>query len=285
VKLEDLLKRATPEPWVEGDNIPWNEPGFSRRMLREHLSQEHDAASRRFETIDRHVRFLHEQVLGARPGQVLDLACGPGLYTHRLARLGHRVHGIDFSPASIAYARQVAESEGLACTYDLCDLRAADFGPENTFDLAMFLYGEFNVFQKSAAGDILRRAWAALKPGGQLLLEPSPEGYIEWMGRQPASWYTSASGLFSDDPYMVLEESFWNAERRVATNRYYAVDLASGDVTRYAASYQAYSDAEFQALVEGAGFYDVRILPNLTGAGERAKELFVLVARKAVNGF
>lgn len=35
---------------------------------------------------------------------MLDLGCGPGLYSHRLATLGHRVHGIDFGPASIAYA-------------------------------------------------------------------------------------------------------------------------------------------------------------------------------------
>jgi SAM-dependent methyltransferase len=280
MKLSDLLQRGTPEPWAEGDNIPWNEPGFSRRMLKEHLSQEHDAASRRFATIDQHVCFIHEQVLGAKPGQVLDLACGPGLYTHRLARLGQRVHGIDFSPASIAYARQLAESEGLACTYDLCDVRAAGFGPDSTYDLAMFLYGEFNVFQEPAARDILRRACAALKPGGLLLLEPSPEGYVEWMGRQPANWYTQESGLFSDDAYMLLEESFWNAERRVATNRYYSVDVASGDISHYAASYQAYSDAEFQTLVEGSGFTDVRILPNLTGEGERAKELFVMLARK-----
>jgi SAM-dependent methyltransferase len=280
VKLSDLLSRTTPEPWVEGDNIPWNEPGFSRRMLKEHLSQEHDAASRRFETIDRHVRFIHEQVLGAKPGQVLDLACGPGLYTHRLARLGHRVHGIDFSPASVAYARQFADSEGLACTYDLCDLRKANFGPDGTFDLAMFLYGELNVFQVPAVRDILRQAYAALKPGGKLLLEPSPEGYFESEGRKPAHWYTQASGLWSDTPYMVLEESFWNEERRVATNRYYVVDLSTGDISRYAASYQEYTDAEFLALIEGAGFTDVRILPSLTGEGERQNELFVLVAHK-----
>ena len=33
-----LPEDRLPEPWDEGDNIPWNEPGFSRRMLREHLT-------------------------------------------------------------------------------------------------------------------------------------------------------------------------------------------------------------------------------------------------------
>ena len=54
MNLLDLIHRASPPaPWAEGDKIPWNDPDFSRRMLREHLSQAHDAASRR---IDHHRR-------------------------------------------------------------------------------------------------------------------------------------------------------------------------------------------------------------------------------------
>ena len=46
MKIPDLIERkAIPQPWGEGDNIPWNEPGFSERMLAEHLSQAHDMAS------------------------------------------------------------------------------------------------------------------------------------------------------------------------------------------------------------------------------------------------
>src|SRR5512133_3667932 len=114
MNLLDIVQRERPEPWAEGDNIPWNEPGFSQRMLKEHLSQTHDAASRRTEIIERHVVFIHGEVLGGPPGRVLDLGCGPGLYANRLARLGHTVYGIDFSPASIEYARATAAHEGLS---------------------------------------------------------------------------------------------------------------------------------------------------------------------------
>ena len=113
--LLDVVERALPpEPWTEGDNIPWDDPAFSARMLREHLSQEHDLASRRSQIIDRQVDWLHRDVLGGRPGRILDLACGPGLYAHRLARLGHAVVGIDFGPAAIQYGREVAARSGLA---------------------------------------------------------------------------------------------------------------------------------------------------------------------------
>jgi SAM-dependent methyltransferase len=150
MNLLDLVRRSSsPEPWSEGDNIPWHEPGFSARMLKEHLSQAHDAASRRFEIIDRHVAWIHGQLLGGQPTRILDLGCGPGLYSGRLARLSHRCVGIDYSPASIAYATEQAEAEGLACTFVHEDIRTAEYG--TGFGLAMLIYGELNIFRRRAA--------------------------------------------------------------------------------------------------------------------------------------
>ena len=56
MNLRDIADRnPQPEPWVEGEKIPWNDPAFSERMLAEHLCQAHDAASRRKEKIEKHV--------------------------------------------------------------------------------------------------------------------------------------------------------------------------------------------------------------------------------------
>lgn len=85
--LHDLITRRTPPvPWEEGENIPWHEPAFSERMLFEHLNQDHDLASRRLALIDAQVDWIHRNLLHERAAQVLDLACGPGLYLNRLAR-------------------------------------------------------------------------------------------------------------------------------------------------------------------------------------------------------
>ena len=106
--LMEIVRRSqTPEPWAEGEKIPWNEPGFSRRMLQEHLSQQHDLASRRAVTIRKHVDWIQRAVLPGGPSRILDLGCGPGLYASRLAKLGHDCTGVDFSPASIEYAREI----------------------------------------------------------------------------------------------------------------------------------------------------------------------------------
>lgn len=278
MSLMDLLYRnPAPEPWREGDGIPWNEPAFSERMLKEHLSQEHDAASRRSEIIERHVGWIHGSLLGGRPTRILDLGCGPGLYSSRLARLGHQCLGIDYSPASIAYARQAAE--GLTCTYVHADIRGADYG--EGFGLAMLIFGEFNVFAPTDAHTILAKAHRALAPGGLLLLEPHTYVAVEEIGHERASWYSAESGLFSERPHLYLEEARWDEARRAATTRYYIVDAESGQVTRYAGGMQAYTDEEYRALLAECGFGEVAFYPSLAGDEATAQPgLFALVARK-----
>jgi SAM-dependent methyltransferase len=149
--------------WEGAYKIPWDDPAFSRRMLAEHLSQEHELASRRVEWIDRQVEWIHRELLGAKAATILDLGCGPGFYAHRLAQRGHRVRGIDFGPASIDYARG-HNPDATRCEFMLGDIRDIDFG--GPYDLAMLLYGEFNVFPPRDAAAILAKLLASLGPRG-----------------------------------------------------------------------------------------------------------------------
>lgn len=280
MQLIDLGGRTIPPaPWQEGDNLPWHDPVFSARMLREHLSQEHDAASRRTATIERQVAWIDQDVLGGRPTAILDLGCGPGLYTARLARRGHTCVGIDFSPAAIAYATTQAESAGLACRYLQGDLRDVPFG--TGFGLVMLIFGELNVFSRADAARLLTKAHAALADDGLLLLEPHPFAVIERKGQSPRSWYTAERGLFGDAPYLCLSEHFWEPTTGVATTRYFVVELATGAVTRYAQSFQGYTEVAYRDLLHACGFTDIRVLPSLTGDETPDQpDLCAIVARK-----
>jgi SAM-dependent methyltransferase len=282
MKLIDLVQRqAVPAPWSEGEKIPWDDPAFSQRMLQEHLSQAHDWASRRFEIIDKHVTWIHHEVLSGQPARILDLGCGPGLYTSRLARLGHECAGIDFSPASIAYARQQAQAEKLRCTYTQQDVRTADYGAG--YHLVMFIFGEFNVFRPAEANSILEKAYHALAEGGCLLLEAHTYAAVRKVGQGAPSWYSAASGLFSDRPHLYLSENAWDAERAVATTRYFIVDAATGEVTRHAASMQAYTTEQYRSLLESTGFAEVTFYPTWNGDLDQIQnDLAVIVARKPV---
>lgn len=281
MNLIDLIHRqATPSPWAEGEKIPWDEPGFSERMLSEHLTQAHDLASRRLPTIDQHVEWLHQAILGGKPARILDLGCGPGLYANRLARRGHTCVGIDFSPASIAYAADHARADNLPCDYRQQDIRTADFG--YGYDLVMLIFGEFNVFRPADAELILTKARQALADNGRLVLEVHTFAVVRAVGEQPAGWYAAEHGLFSDRPHLCLTENFWDAQQAIATQRYFIIDGLTGEVTRHAASMQAYTDEEYQALLEKCGFTAVTFEPSLKGSpDETQRDFFVITARKA----
>lgn len=280
MKLLDILQRTQPPiPWQEGDNIPWNEPAFSQRMLAEHLTQAHDRASRRSHIIDHHVAWIHDDVLHEQPSRILDLGCGPGLYANRLAALGHRCVGIDYSPASIAYAQEQSRQAGLTATYRQEDIRAAEY--DDGFDLVMLLFGELNVFSRDNANHILTKAFAAMRPGGQLLLEPHLYHTLVPAPEAMNTWFTSPGGLFAPDPHLVLMEKHWDELTSILTIRYYIIDATTAAVTRYAQSMQAYTEIEYRELLSAVGFEQIENLPGL--AHDRitpASDFCAIVAHK-----
>lgn len=278
VDLMDVVRAGPAAPWSQGGKIPWHDPDFSRRMLAEHLSQLHDAASRRSERIEHHVAWIHTELLAGQPARVLDLGCGPGLYAARLAQLGHRCLGIDCSPASIEYAQDQAAADGLACEYQLADLRTASYGDGH--GIALLLFGEINAFRREDARAILARTARALAPAGRLLIEPHPFEAVRRSGRRAPSWYRAASGLFSDAPHLCLRESAWHADQAAATTQTFVVDAASGAIERYCETLQAYTEEEYRSLLEECGFEAVELLASMgDDAGATKDGLQVVLAR------
>ncbi|CAK7006749.1 MAG: Ubiquinone biosynthesis O-methyltransferase, mitochondrial [Desulfovibrio sp.] len=239
------------DDWQTWSKIPWDEPGFSSRMLGNHLSQEHDWASRTNAVIDAQVAFLHRSL--PERARILDLGCGPGLYTSKLAALGHTCTGVDFSPASISHAQSHAQSTAGAgsITYIQEDIR--NFRATETFDAVLLLFGEINAFSRRDAAKILSNAVRALRPGGLLFVEAHTFDAIREIGQLPPVWQGNESGLFSEKPHLCLEEHFWNDVLSAAMTRYFILDEASGDVSEHSALMQAYTDEGYTKVFADAG--------------------------------
>jgi SAM-dependent methyltransferase len=280
--LRDLVDRPPPGATGEPRKIPWHDPDFSRRMLVQHLDPGHDRASRRPEIIDTHVGWIFEEVLGGRPGRVLDLGCGPGLYTERLAGLGCRCVGIDFSPAAIDHARTTAAAAGLDCTYLLEDLTTAD--PGTGFDVVLFLFGEINVFPRAVAADLLARARRALDPGGRIVVEASTFAAVAAAQTEPPTWYTSHGGLMSPAPHLVLMEQAWDERLAVARTRFLVVDAATARVDVYGEEVFAYSEDDYRTMMTTAGFGEIRLLSAMGTAHDPQMIVVTATAPDAAGG-
>ncbi|MCB2154428.1 class I SAM-dependent methyltransferase [bacterium] len=238
--------------WAGAYKIPWNDPDFSRRMLKEHLTQDHDMASRRLDWIERQVAWIHRELLAEKASRVLDLGCGPGLYSRRLSELGHTVQGIDFGPASIEYAQQ-NNSHPSRCEFILGDIRESAFGGPH--DLVMLLFGEMNVFSPAEIRAILVKARKSLDPaGGQLIAEAQTFASTYDSGHADASEYEAESGLFSDRPHRCRTVSHWFADAGVAMQEFTITDRESGEEEHFRSTTKAWKTEEFEALFAEAGF-------------------------------
>ncbi len=94
----------------------WTDEHISKQLLNVHLSQDVDLGSRRMGTIDSTVEWIITNT-ERKQLNILDLGCGPGLYSEKLAKRGNNVTGVDFSSNSIEYAKQEAKKKKLKITY------------------------------------------------------------------------------------------------------------------------------------------------------------------------
>jgi SAM-dependent methyltransferase len=255
-----IFRRADPPvPWEVNDgNLPWNDPAFSERMLREHLDQSHNAASRKHSEREKALDWLWQNLDLQAGAHVLDFTCGPGLYAVDLALRGCQVTGIDFSPASIAFARKLAQENDVLdkCEFLKEDVREAVL-PANAYDAALFLYGQMAVFRREEALALLTKIAASLKPGARLAVELLNQDRVD----KEAStwWFTDDKGLWGDSPFLHLGERFWLAEEQISVERFYVIDLNTQQMLEVNLSDQTYAVPEMVDFLKLAGFSRVDV--------------------------
>jgi SAM-dependent methyltransferase len=123
---------------------------------------------------------LMSRVAGGEALDVLDVGCGTGFLSLLLAKLGHRVIGIDLAGAMLAAARSKAAALGLSVDFRCTDAEAPDL-PVGSFDLIVERHVLWTLPHPAATLDSWRQL---LRPDGRLMLI---EGH--WEGMKPRDEY------------------------------------------------------------------------------------------------
>jgi SAM-dependent methyltransferase len=104
-----------------------------------------------------------------RGGRVVDIHCGGGRWLVAMAQRFPKLElvGIEAEADSAARARAAVANEGLADRIAIREAASTEIGATESFDLAYFQYA---LHQLPDAVGALRAAWAAVRPGGRIVV-------------------------------------------------------------------------------------------------------------------
>ncbi|WP_139978067.1 class I SAM-dependent methyltransferase [Nocardioides litoris] len=155
----------------------------------------------------------------------VHLQCHIGTDTISLARLGARMTGLDFSPASLEQARALAAAAGADVDFVEADVHAAaDVLPAGSFDLVFTGIGALCwIPSVSRWADVVARL---LKPGGRLFIreghpvlwslgDPRPDGLVTiehpYVEREaPTIWHEGGTYVETDHVFEHVTTHEWN---------------------------------------------------------------------------
>jgi SAM-dependent methyltransferase len=259
--LERINER--PEPYSRSTiEALWASPDISEMLLRFHLDGEVDVASRRTDFMDASAAWITDTFKLGSGARVIDLGCGPGLYTGRLAATGADVTGIDLSPRSIEYARAAATREGHAVDYVLGDYLT--YAPDEPFDLAMMIMCDYCALAPTQREQLLARVREIVRPGGAFLFDVYSWALFETWDEQVSYGADLMDGFWSAQPYYGFLNTFRYDAENVMLEKYTIVQ--SSEVREYLNWFRHFDPASLRTEVEASGLRVETVLGDVAGA-------------------
>ena len=253
----------------------WTDEHTSRRMLEFHLNGDVDVSSRRTEFIEESVSWMTRHFALGKGSRIIDFGCGPGLYTSRFARLGADVCGVDFSPRSIAYARQQAANSDHAIAYIEADYLA--YEPQGSCDLVTMIMCDYCALAPAQRSAMLAKIRRLLSGSGRAVLDvcslPAFESRQEGAGFER----NMMDGFWSAEPYFGFLASFKYETEKVGLDKYTIVERER--ISEVYNWLQYFSPESLQCEIRAAGLEVEAVFGDVAGRpyDARASEFAVVL--------
>lgn len=220
---------------------------------------------------------LARLVLGALPpgAEVLDLCCGTGRVSQTLVERGFALTGVDISPEMIRYARELVPG----ALFEVQDAR--DFRLMGRFDVVVSVFESLNhIMVTSELGRVFERVRRHLKPGGRFVFD---------LNREPAyRKFWNLHHVISDHDHVCALRSRFDEDTRIGECAVTVFRMDADEIWQRSdttITQKCHDVAQVHALLEGAGFDDVRLFDardDLGMRGDAAEARTFFQARRVV---
>ncbi|MCK1499359.1 class I SAM-dependent methyltransferase [Bradyrhizobium sp. 188] len=197
---------------------------------------------------------------------VLDLGCGYGRITNRLAEKGARMTGIDVSPVLLDKAKADAAERGVEVEYVLGDMRTLPW--RDRFDAAFLWYTTFGYFDEADNERVLCEAASSIRNGGRLLID-----HVNRFALLPRNCSVTRRG---GDLRIDVMSNDVLTDRRICER----IVVRNGCVRRTHNSFGQYGFSEYVRMLRSAGFETVDAYGPEGEAFTSSSLRLVVVARK-----
>lgn len=257
--FSNYIKSASRPPvYTPGSATMWDDEYISKQLLAVHLNPDIDLASRKPATILFTIDWL-EKVFLQSGSAILDMGCGPGLYTEPLATRGHRLTGVDISTNSIRYAKESAKQKELDITYRNQDY--VDLDDNEAFDLILMIFTDFGVLVPETRKKVLSNIYKALKPGGVFCFDFLNNSYplAETGNRE---WEICNGGFWKREHHLILQEKHYYPEQNVCLNQHVVTD-GKRETKIYRFWTHAFDHEQVNTLIKVHGFTECKFYENI----------------------
>jgi SAM-dependent methyltransferase len=272
--LSDYHQR--PEPFsIYTTDVLWTEPHLSQQMLHYHLNQDTDLASRPLSAIDTVVDWVDEK-FNLNGKRVCDLGCGPGLYAHRFAERGARVHGLDFSANSIAYAQKIADETNSSAEYSVANY-LEDPLPSGQ-DLITMIYCDLCVLSPQQREVVYQKVHDALNPDGSFLFDVMSMNAFEAREETSAFGRHFMGGFWAEGDYFAFQNTFKYDAEKVSLDKYTVIEAHR--IWQVFNWMQYFDNSDINAELAQNGFDGVEVTYDLAHSSNEADDTYFGVIAK-----
>lgn len=210
-------------------------------------------------------------LLQLSPGQrVLDIPCGMGRLTLPLARMGHRMTGVDLTASYIDAATVSAREQEEDVRFIRRDMREIEF--EDEFDAALNWFGSFGYFSDDDNLLFAERVLRALRPGGRFLVEGMNKSWLltHFLPRTEQE----INGVH------ILHENEWDADSNRVRSTWTLSRGARSET--HSLLIRVFNGGDLRALLRRAGFGETALYGGYPPVGRltRHSRRLIAVSRK-----